>query len=176
MNTTNSQKGIGVATVVIIIALLTLGGITAFYYSQTPETSNETMSDAETMVGKEEGAMTEDKTMEDDSITDQGESGSGFYEDYSPEKLSRAGNGYVVLFFKAPWCPTCRALDKNINEHIEDIPSDVSILKVDYDTSTDLKMKYKITYQHTFVQVDQNGELVKKWQGSPTLSDLLSEI
>jgi hypothetical protein len=52
----------------------------------------------------------------------------------------------------------------------------VSILKVDYDKETELKKKYGVTYQHTLVQVDKDGNLIKKWSGSPTLTKLVSEI
>ncbi|MEK7564045.1 MAG: hypothetical protein AAB510_00550 [Patescibacteria group bacterium] len=56
------------------------------------------------------------------------------------------------------------------------IPSDLSILDVDYDNSSDLKKKYGVTYQHTFVQVDKDGNMIKKWNGSPTLAKLVSEV
>lgn len=49
-------------------------------------------------------------------------------------------------------------------------------MKVNYDNSKELKTKYGVTYQHTLVQVDKDGKLLKKWAGSPTLSDLVSEI
>lgn len=101
---------------------------------------------------------------------------AGTYEAYAPEKLAKAANGDVVLFFKASWCPTCRAVDKDIMANISKIPPGLSILTLDYDTSTELKKKYGVTYQHTFVQVDASGKLIKKWSGSPTLSALVAEV
>ena len=101
----------------------------------------------------------------------------GFYEDYSPEKIAqRSETGNVVLFFSAAWCPTCRTLDKDIRLNIKDIPVDLSILDIDYDNSTVLKRKYGVTYQHTLVQVDKKGELIKKWGGSMTLDALVSKV
>jgi hypothetical protein len=47
---------------------------------------------------------------------------------------------------------------------------------VNYDNSTALKQKYAVTYQHTFVQVDKDGNLIKKWSGSPTLTALVAEV
>lgn len=47
---------------------------------------------------------------------------------------------------------------------------------VDYDDSDDLKIRYGVTYQHTLVQVDENGKQLKKWSGSPTLEELKSEV
>lgn len=70
-----------------------------------------------------------------------------------------------VLFFYASWCPTCRAADADITAKQSSIPKGVVIHKVDYDTATDLKKKYGVTYQHTFVQVDEKGEMITKWSG-----------
>lgn len=102
--------------------------------------------------------------------------GKGGYEDFAPEKLSWAKDGKVVLFFKASWCPTCRALDADITAHLGEIPNKFYIFKLDYDNSTELKKKYGITYQHTFVQVNEKGEMLKKWSGSPTLADLVAQV
>ena len=101
---------------------------------------------------------------------------AGSYEAYVPDKLVRAETGDVVLFFHASWCPSCRGLNSDIEKNLEAIPSEVSILKVDYDTESELKKKYGITYQHTLVQVDKDGNMIKKWSGSPTLSSLVSQI
>ncbi len=102
---------------------------------------------------------------------------SGSYEAYSPEKIALASvKGNVVLNFSAAWCPMCRALEADINANLSNIPSNLTILKVDYDNSTDLKKKYGVTYQHTLVQVDKDGTLIKKWMGSPTLAVFVAEV
>ena len=100
----------------------------------------------------------------------------GSYEAYSADKLARAETGDVVLFFHASWCPSCRGLNSSIESNLKSIPEGVTILKTDYDKETDLKKKYGITYQHTFVQVDKDGNLIKKWNGSPSLDSLLAQI
>ncbi len=100
----------------------------------------------------------------------------GSYEDYAPEKIALAANNKVVLFFKADWCPTCRALDADINAHLSSVPTGTTILKVNYDNSTEQKKKYGVTYQHTFVQVDAQGNMIAKWTGSPTLAELIKKI
>lgn len=100
----------------------------------------------------------------------------GSFETYDLEKLALADSGDVVLFFHASWCPTCRSLASNITENIASIPLNTHILKVDYDSETKLKQKYGVTYQHTLVQVDSQGNLIKKWTGSPSLASLLSEV
>ncbi len=102
---------------------------------------------------------------------------AGSYETYTPEKVSMASTTHdVVLFFRASWCPTCRAVDSDIKSNLSKIPSSLTILDVNYDDSTLLKQKYGVTYQHTFVQVDKDGNLIKKWSGSSTLALIVSEI
>ena len=88
------------------------------------------------------------------------------YVNYSEENLQKAQiEGRTVLFFHAKWCPTCKAAEKDITENITELPEDITILKVDYDTETELKDKYAITYQHTFVQIDEEGNELAKWAG-----------
>jgi thiol:disulfide interchange protein len=101
---------------------------------------------------------------------------SGLYADYSEEHLARAADGPVVLFFSAAWCPTCRALDRDITANQATIPAGVTILQVDYDSAVTLRQQYGVTTQHTLVQVDAAGNELKQWSGSTRLSDLLTEV
>ncbi len=102
--------------------------------------------------------------------------GPGIYVDYDASYLSRAAEGDVVLFFHAPWCPHCKETNTDILNNKDNIPGNVTILKVDYDSSKDLRNKYGVTYQHTFVQVDSTGNKLKLWVGSKTLSDILKQV
>jgi hypothetical protein len=43
------------------------------------------------------------------------------------------------------------------------IPDDITIFKTDYDSYGDLKTKYEVLTQHTFVQIDESGEVLTKW-------------
>lgn len=102
---------------------------------------------------------------------------TGSYIAYSPERVSmQAEDENVVLFFRASWCPTCRSLDADIKAHLSGIPDNLTILDVDYDNSTALKQKYGVTYQHTLVEVDKDGKMIKKWSGSPTLVAFVAEL
>jgi len=127
---------------------------------------------------KGDEVMMTDEVVNDTGMMDKSDTMMkvGSYEAYAPEKLARAETGDVVLFFHASWCPTCRGLSADIEKNLEAIPSEVSLLKVDYDTESELKKKYGVTYQHTLVQVDKDGNMIKKWSGSPTLSSLVSQI
>lgn len=135
--------------------------------SMTMEGSAEPMGDRSMM--EEEG----DVMMEEDDMMMES---SGVYETYDAAKLASAEDGDVVLFFRASWCPTCRALDADIRENMSDIPADVTILDVDYDEYSDLKQQYGVTTQHTLVQVDSEGNEIAKWVGSSTLDDVLAKV
>ncbi len=87
------------------------------------------------------------------------------YESYTADKLARAKKAPVVLFFHASWCPSCISTDRIFVKKITTLPPGVSILKIDYDTAVELKERYDITYQHTFVQVDTNGKELARWSG-----------
>jgi thioredoxin 1 len=90
----------------------------------------------------------------------------GAYVEYSPAALATATqNGKAVLFFHAKWCPFCKSANAAFSSRESEIPSGVTVLKTDYDTEKDLKTKYGVTYQHTFVQVDAQGNMVTKWNG-----------
>lgn len=134
----------------------------------------EMMKEDGTMM-EEEGSMMKEDGMQDEGMMEEKQT-KGSYETYSPEKLAKAENGDVVLFFRASWCPTCRALDANIRSNVSSIPNGLTILDVDYDNSTTLKQKYGVTYQHTLVQVDAQGNLIHKWMGSSTLSALSAQV
>ncbi len=101
----------------------------------------------------------------------------GAYVAYDSSAIAAAATtGQAVLFFHAPWCPTCSALNKDIEGSLSDIPAGLTIFKTDYDSNTELKKKYGVTYQHTLVQVDKNGAMIKKWSGGNTLESVVSQV
>lgn len=87
-------------------------------------------------------------------------SAKGSYVDYSSDIIAKT-SGTKILFFYAPWCPQCRALEADIKA--KGVPSGVTIIKVDYDSNQKLRQKYGVTIQTTLVKVDDNGNLVKKY-------------
>ena len=123
--------------------------------------------DGEAMIKGDE-AMREGKMMEQKF---------GVYKDFSPSALAEAtkNGGKAVLFFWAAWCPYCKEANADFTANAGQIPAGVTVLKVDYDAEKDLKTKYGITYQHTFVQVDANGSLITKWSGGG-VKELVSNI
>ncbi len=196
----NSKLIVGIIALVVVA-----GGIYAFSMQNKTSDSaltGEEMNKADEMV-KEEGSevmadknvemadevMKKDDMMKKEEMMDEGETDmmdkdaamsdtmmKGSYEAYSADKVMKAETGDVVLFFHASWCPSCRSLNASIEGSMAEIPDGVTILKADYDKETELKKKYGVTTQHTLVQVDKDGNLIKKWSGSPTLAKLVTEI
>lgn len=134
------------------------------------------MEGGDAMMEKKDGAMMEKK---DGAMMEKKDSmmmSKGSYEAYDASKLAMAESGKVVLFFRAAWCPSCKALDADIKANMASIPEGVTILDVDYDTSAELKKKYGVTMQHTLVQVDAKGNLIMKWSGGGTLDSVVKNL
>lgn len=79
----------------------------------------------------------------------------------------------VVLFFNATWCSTCKVARDNFEASLSEIPDDVTIVLVDFDDSQELRKKYGVTLQHTFVQIDSEGAELTKWSGSVTIDQVV---
>lgn len=85
------------------------------------------------------------------------------YMDYSEELYnSLQGKKPFVLFFHAPWCPTCRKMEKEIMASLASFPKGTMILKVDYDTEVALKKAWGVQVQSTIVVLNAKGENVFK--------------
>lgn len=180
---------------VAVVAVIVLGGGVFALTNRSENAQNAaSMSDAKTAeneaMAMKKSAEAEKMAMEKAAMAKQGDamakdgdamakdtaamSTAGSFSDYDASKLANAEKGDVVLFFSASWCPTCQEANKNFIASAA--PDGLTLLKLDYDTSGDLKKKYGVTYQHTFVQVDKDGKLLKKWHGTTTYDKLKSEI
>lgn len=105
----------------------------------------------------------------------EGPAGYVSYADYTADR-GRYDAGAVVLYFSAPWCPDCRRTDHNLTSDPGSIPSDLTVVKVDYDSAADLKRRYGVTIQHTFVQVNSSGTKLARWTGSYTADDIATHL
>jgi len=158
--------------------------------------SNSAMETDDSMVAtdynKNDGAIDDDGVMKNDKDTpaanamdsdhpDDSEvmmdknSEKGEYVSYSPDFLTKYKGKTKVLFFHANWCPTCKVADRDIKDNINNIPDGAVIIKTDYDSERGLKTKYGVTYQHTFVVIDDNGEEISKWNGG-SFEEILKRI
>ena len=96
------------------------------------------------------------------------------YDQYQASK-DKYADSKVVLFFNAKWCPACRAINEALTSDPGKIPAKTTVVSVDYDQHTDLRQRYGVTTQHTFVQIDTNGEKTRQWV-STSVDALLKEL
>ena len=178
---TSSTKKIILAGLVIVLAGSAIFALTNKNNTTTTSTMTKSSSadammkkdaSAEAMMKKESAPADAMKKEESSAMTKtEVMVKPGQYTTYSQDLVANA-TGNTVLFFNATWCPTCQATVKNINASLDKIPSNLNILSTDYDTNSDLKTKYGVTMQHTFVKVDKSGNLIKKASGLSTLEDI----
>lgn len=170
--------------VILLLMLLGAGAWATFSRLDTNDTMRQTVTPMEQDSMSADGDMNADATMEDEQVSDDammGDSGketmaeNGRYVVYSPEAYEQGNDGRRVLFFYAAWCPTCRPADAEFEARADEIPEDVTLYRVNYDTEEALKEQYDITYQHTYVEVDEAGNEVAKWNGG-AMDELLSNI
>ena len=168
---------------VIAGVLLIGGGVMAYTNNQNDKKEAEKMAmekktEDEAMMKKDKAVNMEKDKMakEGDAMEKDGDAMTvkGSYTAYDQSKLANAEKGDVVIFFHAGWCPKCQESDKNFKASAT--PDGLTLLKIDYDNSTELKKKYGVTIQHTYVQVDKDGNEIKQWNGSYTYDDLKSQI
>ncbi|NBD73933.1 hypothetical protein GVX82_02740 [Patescibacteria group bacterium] len=136
-------------------------------------------------VSEDQDASVEGTATSGDEVSDAADGGadtlevlseeSGVYAPYAPELVSEAAEGNTVLFFHADWCPSCRATEEDILANEGSIPADLSILKVNYDEAADLRQRYGVTTQHTFIEVDAAGNELDQWTAA-TLADIIENV
>lgn len=70
----------------------------------------------------------------------------------------------VVYFFTASWCPDCQAINKHLDnaDDLAKLGENTVIVRVDYDTQQELKVKYGVTHQTAFVRIDASGKEIKQ--------------
>jgi thiol-disulfide isomerase/thioredoxin len=145
----------------VLVIILFIGGGLAFLLLQKDETKKESRPNT----------STDESVTPVEEATTQTTEEPGKYIDYKADAISTT-SGTKLLFFHAPWCPQCRALETDILD--EGVPSGVTIFKTDYDTNQALRQKYGVTIQTTFVEVDENGDLIEKFVAydDPTLASV----
>jgi thiol-disulfide isomerase/thioredoxin len=134
--------------------------------------------ESEPMESKESEVMeSEESEPMDSTAAEPAAATSGAYislAEYESSKDMYAASD-VVLFFNASWCSTCKEARENLEADPAAIPAGLTIVKVDYDDSDELKQKYGVTVQHTFVQVDADGNELAKWNGSVTADEIAEQ-
>lgn len=129
------------------------------------------IDETEGMTIEGDDPFNDDDAMIDDTDESEGteDPATGSYGDYSPSVLT---NGRTkVLFFHAAWCPICRTANTQLTAWYETHPFPISTYKVDFDTELELRSRYGVTYQHTYVLVDGEGNALNVLQ-APTDAQL----
>jgi thiol-disulfide isomerase/thioredoxin len=163
-------------TVIITIIIVAALGIVLFISAQSQTTPPVTSPQP-----GQNDLLPQTTTQPDNSQTTTTQQNTGSYVEYSKTELDQTADKRRVLYFFASWCPTCIPADANFRQNSDKIPSDVAIIRINYnDPETDqeekdLAAKYGITYQHTFVQIDAQGNQVHKWNGGQ-IDELLANI
>lgn len=148
------MKQSGNMLVIVGIGVAVLLGIGAIAYQ------NNAGKNMEKSAMEEKADVVMEKKQDDTAMMEK----TGTYQEYSPTAFTAAADKKRVYFFHAKWCPTCKAANQEFSA-ATNIPAGVVLFKTDYDSETTLKSKYGITYQHTFVQVDSEGNEIAKWNG-----------
>lgn len=186
-----NKKTIIIVTVIVGL-ILAGGGVFAYSSNQNNKKQQEKMamekkSSDEAMIKKnnEDSIEKEEMAEEADSTKKESEamkkedttSKQGSYitlADYNKDS-SKYADSKKVYFFHASWCHICQEIDKAISADASKVPSGVTIIKTNFDNSTELRKKYGVTTQHTFVQVDNDGNETAQWSGA-SLSDAINGI
>jgi thiol-disulfide isomerase/thioredoxin len=159
-----------------IVAVLLVGGVMAYNNNRNDKKEQEKMAmekkaEEEAMMKKDEAAaMEKDKMASEDDTMAEGDTMSkhGSYvtlADYNKDP-SKYADSKKVYFFHASWCPICQGIDKEVSADMTKIPAGVTLIKTDFDSSTDLRQKYGVTTQYTFVQVDSSGNETAQWSAT----------
>jgi thiol-disulfide isomerase/thioredoxin len=162
----------------VVIIILAVGYLTTNAPEGTLEVTNEA---PDTMVAEEVSvpAPEEEASMANETIVPTAEvpvAEPGIYATYDATAVAESDAEHILLFFKASWCPSCRALEADILENAAMIPSNVAIFAVDYDTATELKRQYGITRQHSIVEITPTGEAESQVSHGLTLADVLATL
>ena len=74
-----------------------------------------------------------------------------FESEAQVKELAQAGP--TVIFFFAKWCPNCKAAALEFSTKWDSVRPGIALVVADYDKETEMKTKYGVTYQDTYVLV-----------------------
>lgn len=97
------------------------------------------------------------------------------YMSYTKESFEAAKGQKRVLYFSAKWCGKCKKADADFETNAAKLPDGIVVFRTDFDKEKALKKKYSIPMQHTFVLVDDEGEVVNKWSGGAS-KELIAKV
>lgn len=146
---------------VVTVIVLIVGAIVGISVIGGDNEDSNSNSSSSTVVQSDSGSVVETETES---------TGVDRYENFGPTALADATGTKRVLFFHASWCAVCNAFEKEIEEI--GIPEGITIIKANYDDERELKKRYKVSVQSTFLLLDDNEEEVRRWPFGQGLSDI----
>jgi thiol-disulfide isomerase/thioredoxin len=141
------------------LMILFLAAVSALVLGQSMMSTNNSKGNATTMMSA--NPMKADRVV-GNQLRYAPSTGTKIIFTTLPAAQALAGKGPAVLFFAADWCPYCQADLRDINANGL---GGIAIVVADYDTTAELKAKYGITVQDTFVQIDAQGKQLATWVG-----------
>lgn len=162
--------------VAVIVFLILVGGFVASEMNQ--DKSSEEQLNAR--MPSDAGLVSDENPKSDDQTvkrSDEAVSSLGTYitlSDFNAD-TQKYSTTRIVYFFHASWCPNCQAIHKDLTNDDSKIPANVTIIKTDFDTETDLRKRYGVTTQYTFVEVDRDGNEIKQWS-APSIEDVYAGL
>lgn len=128
------------------------------------------MMKSDGMMEKSDGRMQSSMMAKEDGMMAR----ASYHQEFTDAVLT---NGHSkVLFFYAAWCPYCRAHDTKLQSWYGEQDLPVSTYKVDYDASLQLRARYGVLTQHTFVLIDGKGNKIASVEDYPSDEEVLTLI
>lgn len=155
-----NKKVVIIAGLLVIVIVLSIGGYFGWkkLHTQTQD------------ISRQESKIESKPEQEKNDISKR----PGEYITYDAAKYTHALDGKVVLFFNAKWSKTCKMLDAELKANVAKIPSNLTIMSVDYDKNYALRKQYQVPFEDTYVQIDSNGTMVNRWSGSESLAEIVA--
>ncbi len=85
------------------------------------------------------------------------------YQKGTTDLAALAQKGTTVVFFFATWCPNCIMTLTELSQNWDKIDPSITLVVADYDVERDLKAEFGVTYQDTFVLLDEAGKAKRLW-------------
>lgn len=81
----------------------------------------------------------------------------------------------LIYFFKTDWCFVCNVVKADMRANPTRLPAKTVFVEVDFEKDTELRQKYNVQQQASFVQVDEAGKQIAEWQPQ-NLGEVLAGI
>lgn len=170
-----NKRVIAIVVALVVVLVGAVGVFAATRPATEPSAGSSTSEPAAVSEQPEAPSSAEPADASEDAAASDTATSAGTYVDYSDTAIASA-QGRTFLFFHASWCPICRTLDSDILA--SGVPAGVTIIKVDYDSSQDLRQQYGVTQQTTIVEVDTAGNGLQNYVAfnDPTLQTVLDAM